>query len=244
MKKIATPEYDLKDKLKCHASALATAAKEVVAPLSITTQYPRERRKWPDCFRGYILFDPERCISCFECSFVCPANAIWMKEAKSGRYYPTLDYGKCIFCHFCVDSCPGGALRTTKIHDVSYTNMDEMFTDTEEMIEPPEIIREDEGYVEYEIDRDDLTLKRTKGRDNLIVDVAPSQGVPMVSMCVDSGSCIACKVCEKVCESGAVSSSLDEAKMVIRMAIDSEVCTGCGLCVKECSMQILRLVRK
>jgi len=167
-----------------------------------------------------------------------------MKEAKSGRYYPTLDYGKCIFCHFCVDSCPGGALRTTKIHDVSYTNMDEMFTDTEEMIEPPEIIREDEGYVEYEIDRDDLTLKRTKGQDNLIVDVAPSQGVPMVSVCVDRGSCIACKVCEKVCESGAVSSSLDEAKMVIRMAIDSEVCTGCGLCVKECSMQILRLVRK
>jgi NADH-quinone oxidoreductase subunit I len=122
--------------------------------------------------------------------------------------------------------------------------MDEMFTDTEEMIEPPEIIREDEGYVEYVIDKEDLTLKRTKGRDNLIVDVAPSQGVPMVSMCVDRGSCIACKVCEKVCESGAVSSSLDEVKNVIRMAIDSEVCTGCGLCVKECSMQILRLVRK
>jgi len=244
MKKIATPEYDIKEKLKCHATALATAAKEVVAPLSITTQYPRERRKWPDCFRGYILFDPERCISCFECSFVCPANAIWMKKAKSGRYYPTLDYGKCIFCHFCVDSCPGGALRTTKIHDVSYTNMDEMFTDTEEMIAPPAIIREDEGYVEYEIDRDDLTLKRTKGQDNLIVDVAPSQGVPMVSMCVDSGSCIACKICEKVCESSAVSWALDDVKDVIRMAIDSDTCTGCGLCVKECSMQILRLVRE
>jgi hypothetical protein len=27
MKKIATPEYDIKEKLKCHATALATAAK-------------------------------------------------------------------------------------------------------------------------------------------------------------------------------------------------------------------------
>ena len=48
------------------------------------------------------------------------------------------------------------------------------------MIEPPEIIRENEGYGEYEIDKENLTLKRAKGQDKRIVDVTPSQGVPMV----------------------------------------------------------------
>ncbi len=244
MKKVGTPEYDLSDKLKYHVSALSTAAKEMALPLNITTHYPRERKRQPDCFRGYMLFDPERCISCFQCSFVCPANAIWMKDAPSGRYYPTVDYGKCIFCHFCIDSCPGGALKTTKIHDVAYKTMDEMFTSTEEMIEPPEIIREDVGVVDYVIDKEDLSLKRTKEKDALIVDVEPSQGVPMVSVCVDRGSCLACKVCDRICESGAVSSVVEEATMTVKMAIDAEKCTGCGLCVKECSMQILRLVRK
>ncbi len=244
MKKVATPDYTVADKLKTHVSALSTAAKEVVLPLNITTHYPRERKRQPECFRGFMLFDPERCINCFQCSFVCPANAIWMKEAPSNRYYPTVDHGKCIYCHFCVDTCPGGALRTTKIHDIAFRTMDEMVAMTEDMIEPPTIIREDKVVVDYVIDQEDLTLKRTKEVDELLPDIPESQGVPMVSVCVDRGSCIACKVCDHVCESGAVSSIKDEENMVVKMAIDSEKCTGCGLCVKECSMQILRLVRR
>jgi formate hydrogenlyase subunit 6/NADH:ubiquinone oxidoreductase subunit I len=252
MKKVATPDYGVADKLKYHVSALSTAAKEVALPLNITTHYPRERKRQPECFRGYMLFDPERCISCFQCSFVCPANAIWMKAAPSGRNYPTVDYGKCIYCHFCVDSCPGGALNTTKIHDVAYRTMEEMLTLTEEMIEPPEIIREDKVVVDYVIDKKDLALRRTNEVDRLIpAEVCRAQGVPMVSQCIDRGSCIACKVCEKICESGAISSSkgqeslvLKEPSNAVKMTIDSQKCTGCGLCVKECSMQILRLVRK
>ena len=244
MKKVGTPDYSVSDKLKTHVSALSTAAKEMVLPLNVTTHYPRERKRQPACFRGYMLFDPERCISCFQCSFICPANAIWLKEAPSGRYYPTVDYGKCIFCHFCLDSCPGGALRTTKIHDVAYKTMDEMVTFTEQMVEPPEIVREDKVVVDYEIDQEDLSLKRTKEVDELIVEVEPTQGVPMVSVCVDRGSCLACKICNNVCESGAVSAVVDEAHGVVKMGIDAEKCTGCGLCVKECTMQILRLVRK
>ena len=244
MKKIVTPDYTVVDKLKAHVAALSTAAKEVVLPLNITTHYPRERKRQPECFRGFMLFEPERCISCFQCSFVCPANAIWLKEAPSGRYYPTVDHGKCIYCHFCVDSCLGGALKGTKIHDIAFRTMEEMFVMTEEMVESPGIIREDRVVVDYVIDKEDLTLKRTKEEDELIVEIAPWEGVPMVSVCIDRGSCIACKVCEKVCESGAVSSLKDEEKLVVKMEIDAEKCTGCGLCVKECFMQILRLVRR
>ncbi|MHC1610289.1 MAG: 4Fe-4S binding protein [Candidatus Methanospirareceae archaeon] len=242
MKKVVAPEYNLGDKIKTNVYAIGTSMRESVYPHTATVFYPREKKKMPDNFRGYILFDPDECISCFKCSFVCPANAIRMKEAPNKRYYPTIDYGKCIFCHFCIDSCSGGALRTTKIHDVAYKDVDEMLTLTEDMIEPPEIIREDKKSVEYVIDETDLHLKRRKERDELLVEPVPPVEIPMVSRCIDRGSCLACRICERVCESGAISSSMEDG--IIRMKIDPDKCTGCGLCVKECSMQILRLVRK
>ena len=242
MKKVAVPEYRVGEKVKLHARAIGTAMVESVYPKTVTTQYPRERKKMPDNFRGYILFEVDKCISCFQCAFVCPANAVRAKEAPNGRYYPTIDYAKCIFCHFCIDSCSGGALKTTKIHDVAYKDMDEMLTLTEEMIEPPEIIREDKKSVEYLIDEKDLHLKRVREVDTLFVAVTPPVEIPMVSQCIDRANCIGCRVCEEMCESGAISSSAENG--MLRMKIDTDKCTGCGLCVKECSMQILKLERK
>ncbi len=242
MKKVTVQEQGLGEKVVRHATAIGVAMKESVYPLTATVFYPRERKKMPDNLRGYLMFDPDKCISCWECAFVCPANAIQMKAAPNERYYPTVDYGKCIFCHFCVDSCSGGALKTTKIHDVAYKDMDEMLTLTEEMIEEPEIIREDKKSVEYVIDEHDLHLKRVREVDTLFVEVTPPVEIPMVSQCIDRASCIGCRVCEEVCESGAISSSIERG--VLRMKIDTDKCTGCGLCVKECSMQILRLVKK
>jgi NADH-quinone oxidoreductase subunit I len=244
MKKIVAPDYDLAETVKRHGSALKVAICETIHPHTVTTQYPKERKKQPDCFRGYLLFDPEACISCFQCSFICPANAIGMKEAPNKRYYPTIDYGKCIFCYFCLDSCPGGALKPTKIHDVAYKDMDEMLTPTEAMIEIPEIVREDTQCVEYVIDDKDLRLERIKGKDDLSVELPPVKATPMVSTCVDPESCIACKICKEVCESGSILYSIDEEKMSGKMVINTETCNGCGLCVKECSMQILKLVRR
>jgi formate hydrogenlyase subunit 6/NADH:ubiquinone oxidoreductase subunit I len=178
MKKVVGPEYNLGDKIKTNVYAVGVAMQESVYPHTMTVFYPRERKKMPNNYRGFILFEPDKCISCFNCSFV----------------------------------------------------------------ELPEIIREDKKYVEYEIEEDDLHLKRTKGEDYLFVEVPPPIQIPMVSQCIDRASCIGCRVCEEMCESGAISSSADNG--MLRMKIDTDKCTGCGLCVKECSMQILRLVRE
>lgn len=250
MKRIKTPEYKFKEKIKRNAYALATGAKQIVKPSTITTQYPKERKKMPDNFRGYIIFDVEKCISCFQCSFVCPANAIWMKEAPDKKYYPTIDYAKCIFCHFCIDSCSEGALQQTKIHDVAYKDINEMLTLTEEMIkqhperENPKIIREDKSFIDYKIDKekDDVYLERKRGEESFFVKVAPPKKVAMVSQCIDPESCLGDVTCAEVCESGAIFYYKEEGR--VRIKIDKERCTGCGLCVKECPMQILRLVRK
>lgn len=242
IKKIVAPEYKVGEKVKRHANAVRTSMKESIYPSTATVFYPRERKKMPDNFRGLIRFNPEDCISCFNCSFVCPANAIMGEKAPNGRYYPSIDYAKCIFCHFCVDSCSTGALKPTKIHDVAYKDLDEMFTPAEKMVELPEIIREDKRYVEYVIDKDDLHLNRIRGKDTLFVETPPPKDIPMVSVCIEPESCLGCRICEEICEHDAISST--EYNERLRMEIDHDKCTGCGLCAKECSMQILRLVRK
>jgi NADH-quinone oxidoreductase subunit I len=240
MIKIKVRKPDMVENIKLHLDALLTGVKEAVKPGTITIEYPRERRWLPDSFRGYILFTPENCISCFQCSFVCPANAILMKKSENNRYYPSIDYAKCIFCHFCVDSCPGSALRQTKIHDVVYIDLDEMFCPTENMINPPEIVREDEYTVEYLMDLD-IILKRVKERDDLIPEVKPVEIIKEYSSCYEPDSCLACGICVSSCPNEAISiTSLDGEK---RLKIDADRCTGCGICVKECPVQILKLVK-
>jgi|Deesub1362A_J573_1020465.scaffolds.fasta_scaffold00076_108 NADH-quinone oxidoreductase subunit I len=241
MIRIKAPKPDLIGNIKLHIDALLTGVKEAVLPSTMTIHYPRERRKLPDNFRGYILFVPENCISCFQCSFVCPANAITMKKADNERNYPTIDYAKCIFCHFCVDTCPGNALQPTKIHDVAYKDMEEMLTQTEEMVKSPEIQREDTITVEYVIEDVDLLFRRIAEKDELVVKTPPHEKVREISSCIEPESCLACAICVGVCPNEAISIESSDVEKVIK--IDSNNCTGCGLCVKECPVQILRLTR-
>ena len=58
-----------------------------------------------------------------------------------------------------------------------------------------------------------------------------SKGAPVVKMC--GVSCIACKMCEKVCESGAV-------KVIDNVAvIDQSLCTACGKCKAACKRGVI-----
>ena len=242
MIKIKVPKPKTVDVVKLHVDALLTGAKEAIKPGTITIEYPRERRKLPDNFRGYILFSPENCISCFQCSFVCPANAILMTLAPNNRYYPSIDYAKCIFCHYCVDSCPGDALRRSKIHDVVYKDMDEMLTETEKIVNPPQVVREDRFTIEYVIEGSELILKKSKEIDNLIPETLPQEKVKEHSVCVEPKSCLSCALCVNSCPSEAIELTVKGEMKTLR--ISKERCTGCGICVKVCPVQILELVRE
>ena len=158
--KIEIPKITVSKRIKDHVDAIITAFKEFVKPSRITIQFPREKRAYPDNFRGWIKFDITKCISCFQCSFVCPANAIKMKMAPNGKYYPSIDYSKCIFCHFCVDTCTRGALQATKIDEVVTINVDELMFYTENMIEEMEITKEYEKLVTYEITEGEVKIEK------------------------------------------------------------------------------------
>ncbi|WP_054841698.1 NADH-quinone oxidoreductase subunit I [Vulcanisaeta distributa] len=136
-----------------HAKALITGFKEAVEPNRLTIQYPREIRWVPERFRGWIMLDIKKCISCFQCAWACPVNAIQMYRAPNGKFYPGIRYTECILCHFCVDACPVGALiPPTPIHDIAYVDFDEVKFKPEDMSRPPEyVFDESERIIKYEI---------------------------------------------------------------------------------------------
>ena len=57
------------------------------------------------------------------------------------------------------------------------------------------------------------------------------KGAPVVKMC--KASCIACTMCEKQCENGAI-------KVIDNIAvIDYSLCNGCGKCKEVCKRNVI-----
>jgi len=236
VKIVKPPKVDITRTVIGHIKAIGEAAKQVVAPDTITIHYPRERRKYPDNFRGLMIFTKDECISCFRCAHICPANAIQMIPDENGRYYPAVDYAKCILCHFCVDSCPTGALKPSKIHDVAFKDVESMFI--KDMDGIPEIDREDKKLVEYDFE-DDLKITKRKYVENLIVEVPKPPRPKMIAAVKSPENCIGCRLCLQSCPVDAISSKTEGLQVILET--DPNKCTGCGICVRICPTDVLVL---
>lgn len=56
-----------------------------------------------------VLINPETCIRCMICDFVCPGDIIY-KEPRSGEL-PVVKYAdECWYCGLCEQSCPTQAI--------------------------------------------------------------------------------------------------------------------------------------
>ncbi len=109
---------------------------------SATLQYPEQKRKTSDVYRGQHVLKrddngAERCTSCGMCAVACPAEAITMESAerKKGeehlyreeKYASVYEINmlRCIFCGLCEEACPKEAIfLTDKIVDTEYERED------------------------------------------------------------------------------------------------------------------------
>ncbi len=88
-----------------------------------TVQYPEEKVKYPERFRGLhrlMLRDDGavRCVACMCCPTVCPAHCITIVPEESDsngiEKRPAIfeiDELRCVVCGLCVEACPCDAIR-------------------------------------------------------------------------------------------------------------------------------------
>lgn len=85
----------------------------------VTLRLP-QRAAMPESFRGAVQLDPDKCVGCATCVYVCPANAI--QVISDGDYYEwAYDPGRCTFCGRCAAVCPGLALTMAAERPFIYT---------------------------------------------------------------------------------------------------------------------------
>lgn len=127
LKGMVITNYHFLRNLAVHAAHVFGFAKDRRA--SATTQYPEERKRYPDNFRGShrltLREDASvRCTACFLCATACPAQCIYIEAGEAPdphiEKYPVryeIDTLRCIYCGLCVEACPCDAIRMdTYVH--------------------------------------------------------------------------------------------------------------------------------
>jgi formate hydrogenlyase subunit 6/NADH:ubiquinone oxidoreductase subunit I len=66
----------------------------------------------PENFRGKLSYERDKCIGCYSCIRVCPANVI-KPRLVDGKRKITMSVSHCTFCAQCVDVCPVKCLHTS-----------------------------------------------------------------------------------------------------------------------------------
>lgn len=78
-----------------------------------------QRVEPPPGFRGAVTFDPERCVGCGTCAYVCAPAAVRV-QSDGDHYTWHYDPGRCTFCARCADVCPTRALAMEPDHPPNY----------------------------------------------------------------------------------------------------------------------------
>jgi NADH-quinone oxidoreductase subunit I len=108
-----------------------------VAP---TISYPEEKRNYSERFRGVHVLTQRpdgspKCVACFMCSTVCPADCIYIvageKPDKGIEKYPVtfeIDMLRCVMCGLCIDACPEEAIVMSKEYEMAaFTREDTIY---------------------------------------------------------------------------------------------------------------------
>lgn len=102
--------------------------KNMLFAKKVTIQYPEQRRKYSEKFRGlhYIkaVNGVENCTACMLCPTVCPAECIHIEagERPDKEKYPVrfeIDVLRCCFCGFCEEACPKDAIKLSNIYEMA-----------------------------------------------------------------------------------------------------------------------------
>lgn len=110
----------------------------------VTVQYPTERWKVAEGYRGMLFNDIDDCIVCLQCATECPADCIIIdgeKAAKGEDLGKTsngtaikikamrfdIDLNHCLYCGLCTEVCPTECLIMTDAYDYATYSRDGLY---------------------------------------------------------------------------------------------------------------------
>lgn len=90
-----------------------------------TIKYPFEDSPAPEKLRGKIKHNPEVCVACYMCEYVCAGGAIRLQESadKQGVNF-TVWHNSCTFCGLCENLCPTKAIHLTNDYHTAHLQED------------------------------------------------------------------------------------------------------------------------
>ena len=102
---------------------MAVTAKYLFKP-AVTLQYPKERWRPPERYRGRVALRPQKCISCQMCARACPNYSLEVKynvgldkKRKLNSFVYRLD--TCLFCGLCLEPCPTAAIFMNQEYELA-----------------------------------------------------------------------------------------------------------------------------
>jgi NADH-quinone oxidoreductase subunit I len=153
--------------LKGHWVTLRTFLKTLFLGQASTIQYPEQKRPVSSRYRGiHVLTEREdgtpKCVACFMCATVCPAECIYIESAerpeKTIEKYPTrfeIDLLRCVYCGFCVDACPEEAIIMSRENDLVGETRAELVIDRDHLMARGKLVEHGPGYrpVDHDVRR-------------------------------------------------------------------------------------------
>lgn len=76
-------------------------------------------------YRGLIQNNPDGCVGCGACAYVCPTAAIVVTKTPT-NYTWSYEPGKCTFCGRCIDRCKPGSLSMESKLPPLYSQLGEL----------------------------------------------------------------------------------------------------------------------
>jgi NADH-quinone oxidoreductase subunit I len=127
-------------------SGLAATLRHMFSPRR-TVRYPEQRRQeYTPRYRGVHRLNRDakgrvKCVACFMCPTICPAQCIHITGAPSPwpdrEKYPVkfdIDELRCIYCGMCEEVCPVDAIELTPVYDMVGLSRAEMIFDKEKLL--------------------------------------------------------------------------------------------------------------
>lgn len=109
---------------------------------TVTIQYPEQKPKIPEGWRGRHYFYPDRCTACDACARVCPTEVITVVSHRDPETKKkilddyTIDFERCILCGYCEESCPVDAIKMGDVYELASYAREQEFMTQEEMLPP------------------------------------------------------------------------------------------------------------